>query len=200
MFKVVRTVLAVTILLAPLTLFGERHTEINLGDPRFNASGQGDVTTIGSIADGVTALNIAHAATWREGHGIRVRRAGDDAPLHDADSGWTVPPGAPGGVAVVHDAVDRIEGSASARCSLTGAASKPVDLCEVIIGGSPTNLAFDEVRLWIKSSVATREGDLRLRTLKDDRVPTFDLDIPALTADKWTEVFVELKRRRRIGL
>jgi len=56
----------------------------------------------------------ASTATWRAGHGIRVRRAGDDLQMHSADAGWTIPPGAPDGAEVVHDAVDKIEGAASA--------------------------------------------------------------------------------------
>lgn len=208
MWKVLITAITAAFVLVPLSIFAAGPQAIYLNEPRFKASGQGDVTTTGAIAEGATTLSIADAATWRVGHGIRVRRAGDDALVHTADAGWTLPPGAPVGAAVMHDAADKKEGAASVQCSFTGTPPDtdgdgtpgPVDLCEVDLGGPPTSLAFDELRFWIKSHVATHEGDLRLRILGDDRIPTFDLDIPALAADTWTQVFVELKRKRRIGV
>jgi hypothetical protein len=189
---------------------------------RFNPRGRGDDPTTGSIADGAAALSIANATTWQVGHGIRVRRAGDDLRMHSADAGWTIPPGAPDGAEVVHDVVDKIEGAASVRCHFTGmppdsdgdGTPGPVDVCEVDLGG-PIALGFDELRFWIKSSAATNEADLRIRILRFDdpldpddcdapilygRCPTFELDIPALDANVWSEVFVELERGTGNGI
>ncbi len=208
----------------PLVLLGFVDTAeaINLGDPKFNASGRGDVTTTGSITGGEPLLSVANVATWQTGHGIRVRRAGEDLLVHHADSDWVLPPDAPGGAGVVHDMADKIEGEASVRCSYTGAppdadgdgVPDPVNLCEVDLGG-PIAMGFDELHFWIKSSVATDAAHLRIRILRIDdplnpydcaapilhgRCPTFELDIPALNTDTWSEVFVELERRTGNGI
>ena len=171
---------------------------IDLGQPRFHASGRGAVITSGAITAGAAGLVVADAATWQLGQGVRVGRAGEDSLVHAADGGWTLPPGAPEGVTVEHDAADKREGAAAVRCRVGPAASgagtpAPLDLCEVDLG-QPIGLRHDELRLWIKASVATRPGDLRLRVLRADRAPTFDLALPALTAGAWTEVYLELRR------
>jgi len=211
----------------------------NLLDPRFNASGEGDKTIVGSIEERNNHLFIASPmtrvdertvlvdgpegrTTWKVGHGIRVRLAGEDALVHNADSGWTLPPGALAGASVSHDRMDKMEGEASVRCTFTGmppdidgdGAPDPVGLCEVDLGG-PIDLGFDELGFWIKSSVATNVADLRIRILRFDdpldpndcaapivhgRCPTFELDIPALNANVWTKVFVELKRSAGNGI
>lgn len=173
----------------------------------FQASGQGDVTTPGSLADGSDLLTVANAATWKVGHGVRVQRAGADHLVHSADSGWTLAPNAPAGASVSHDTLDRKEGSASVHGSFTGTRADadndgqadPVDLFEVDLG-SPADLAADELHLWIKSAKAVAAGDLRVRfyaldeTLPGGRGATFELSLPALQADAWTEVFLELDR------
>lgn len=171
---------------------------IDLGLPRFNASGRGEVVTSGAIAAGDADLVVADAATWQAGQGIRVARAGEDSPVQSADAGWTLPPGAPEGLAVDHDAADKREGAASVRCRVTQAAGGsgipvPLDLCETDLG-RPIGLRHDELRLWVKASRATNPGGLRLRVLRADRYPTFDLALPALPADTWTELFLELRR------
>jgi len=93
-------------------------------------------------------------------------------------------------------------------------APDPVNLCEVDLGG-PINVGFDELRFWIKPSVATNAAHLRIRILRIDdplnpndcaapishgRCPTFELDIPALNANVWSEVFIELERKTGNGL
>jgi hypothetical protein len=203
----------------PLILSGFIDTAevTNLGDPRFNASGCGNVTTTGSMVKGEASLSVANAATWQTGHGIRVHRAGDDFLVHNADSDWVLPPDAPGGTGVVHDVADKIEGDASVRCSYDADgddAADPVSLCEVDLGG-PIAMGFDELRFWIKSSEATSADRLRIRILRIDdplnpydcaapilhgRCPTFELDIPPLDANTWSEVYVELKRKTGNGL
>jgi len=56
---------------------------------------------------------------------------------------------------------------------------------------------YTYIRLWIKSSVATNSGDLQL--LLDDTAqcasPLETIDIPALTADTWTQVNLPLANR-----
>lgn len=171
---------------------------IDLGLPRFHASGRGADMTRGTIVAGAASLIIDDAATWQAGQGIRVSRAGEDSLVHAADEGWSLPPGAPVGLLVDHDAADKREGVAAARCRVAAALGDnglqgPLDLCEADLG-RVIALRHDALRLWIKASVATHPGDLRLRVLRTDRHPTFDLALPALPAGAWTEVFLALKR------
>jgi hypothetical protein len=58
----------------PLILSGFVDTTevINLGDPRFSASGCGDATTTGSIAEGEASLSVVGAETWQTSHGDEV--------------------------------------------------------------------------------------------------------------------------------
>jgi len=204
----------VCVLLGLLSAVPTAAPVVSLGHPGFHASGQGEVTTTGSIAAGESLLTVANADTWAVQHGIRVRRAGDDAPVHNADAGWTLPPTAPAGASVTHDSGDAMEGAASVKCAFAGVAPGPVELCEVDLG-APANFFYDEVRLWLKSSMAISAGALRLRLLRFDdplsdkdcaapivagRCPTFDLDLPAVAADVWQELFVELKRTTGNGI
>ena len=187
---------------------------VSLGHPRYHASGRGDITTTGDIVEGQRLLTVANGASWSAGHGIRVRRAGEDVPVHNADSGWQLPPGAPAGSAVTHDPIDKVEGTASVHCQYSGMSPGPVDICEIDLGAA-TNFAFDELRLWLKPSIATVAGALRIRILRLDdplnpddciapiingRCATFSLDIPAVAANAWWEIFVELKRTGGHGL
>lgn len=144
----------------------------NLLDPQFNSSGEGDKTIVGLIEEGNNHLFIASSmtrvdertvlvdgsegrTTWKVGHGIRVRRAGEDALVHNADSGWTLPPGAPAGASVSHDSRVKKEGEASVRCSFTGTRPDtdgdgtpgPLDLCETDLGET-TSFPSDELRFW----------------------------------------------------
>jgi hypothetical protein len=190
MYKVMITIVVAVFVLAPLRASAKAPEVINLGDRRFNASGQGNVTTIGSIAQADTALNVDNPTTWRVGHGVRVRRAGGQSLVHTADAGWVVPPTIPAGAVVAHDKLDKIEGSASVRCTFSGTPPDadgdgrpgPVDICEVDVGG-PIDTAFDELRFWVKSSAAIK-GNLQLRVLGADRAATFELAVPVLGADK----------------
>lgn len=188
----------------------------NLWD--FNASGAGDQTMHGSIEKGSSALVIDPTAsdardTWQEGHGIRIQRAGEDAFVHDADTGWVLPPSAPSGAQVSHNEMDKREGEASVHCTFTGTppdadgdgTPNPVDLCEVDLGG-PTDTQYDELRFWIKSSVATSQGDLQIVIYSNDhdaegnRKPgRFQLQIPALTPGVWSEVFAKIEGRKGNG-
>jgi len=193
---------------------------LNLRD--FNASGASDQTVQGSIDEGSTALVIDPTAsdardTWQEGHGIRIQRAGPTTRVHTADTGWALPPHAPSGAAVSHDGTEKREGEASVRCTLTGPPpdvdgdgnSDPVDLCEVDLvatQGITMSFEYDELRFWIKSSVATNHGDLEIVIYSDDddadgnRKPgRFQLQIPALAPDTWTEVFAEIEARNGFG-
>src|SRR5262249_27700149 len=121
MRKVLITATTAAFVLVALSILAAGAQTINLNAPRFNASGEGDVITTGSIAETAPALlSIADATTWRVGQGIRVRRAGANAPVHTADAGWTLPPGAPVGAAVRHDPNEKQEGMASVQCSFTG--------------------------------------------------------------------------------
>lgn len=203
---------------------------VDLRDPRFNASGEGDKTLGGSIADGDNLLVISDPAgpivssevvihgpegvtTWRVGQGVRVRRAGDDQPVHTADSGWRqvggdteAPPCADApGAAVCHDEDDpspdlpEPDGDRSVRCTFLTTPPVPgatVDLCEVDLGAR-TDFRFDEIRFWVKSSMDTSAGDLQL-ILADESGPISgaELEVPALTAAKgWTEQFVPMQTR-----
>lgn len=175
---------------------------IGLGQKEFHASGRGDVVTTGSIDEGKPALTVARSATWEIGHGIRVRRAGDDSVLHDADAGWITSPGAPAGASSSHDPNEKVQGAASVSCAFSGVQPDtdgdgrpdPFDLCEVDLGSS-FDTAFDEMRVRLRSTGATAAGDLRIRFLRDDRNATFELDLPALPAATWTEALVRLERR-----
>lgn len=183
---------------------------VSLGHPRYHASGRGEITTLGSIVEGQRLLTVANSASWSAGHGIRVRRAGNDVLLHNADSGWRLPPGAAAGSAATHDPIDKVEGAASARCQYSAMSPGPIDICEIDLGEA-RDFAFDELGLWLKSSRATKAGDLRIRILKandsnchapiiNNRCATFSLDLPAVAANAWREIFVELKRTRGNGL
>jgi hypothetical protein len=187
---------------------------VSLGHARYHASGRGDVTTTGSIAAGERLLAVDDPATWHIAHGIRVRRAGEEALVHTADDSWRLPPTAAAGATVSHDAADRMEGTASVRCSFAGIPVTPVDVCEMDLG-APANFHFDELRLWLKSSVATSARALRLRILRYDdpldpddcgapvvagRCPSFELEVPPVPADTWQELFIELKRTAGHGI
>ena len=116
---------------------------------------------------------------------LQLTVLGSNAPVRTCLCTTRTPPGAPSGAGVSHDPMDKKEGAASVRCSFTGTPPDgPVDICEVDLGG-PISLRFDELRFWIKSSVATNEGDLRIRILKGDREPTFELELPALDAGNY---------------
>lgn len=189
---------------------------LNLRD--FNASGAGDQTMLGSVEEGSTELVLAPTAsdardTWQEGHGIRIQRAGPYTHVHSADIDWTLPPHAPSGAAASHDETDKMEGEASVRCTFTGTppdadgdgTPDPVDLCEVDLGG-PIDTQYDELRFWIKSSVATSHGDLEIVIYSNDydaegnrRPGKFQLQIPSLAPDTWTEVFAEIEARNGFG-
>lgn len=179
------TLLEIALLFLPLSAFGRA---FNLRD--FNASGAGDTTAIGTIAEGQITLTVDSTSTWTVGHGIRVTRAGDDAPVDDADSAWeALVPAA----TVAHDTGDYVQGAASARCTLAPATTGPVDVCGVDLG-SERSFDFDELRLWIKSSAATAAGDLQLVLASATAdVPQGRMGIPALAADTWTELFVPIE-------
>lgn len=183
----------------------------NLRD--FNASGASEQTMQGSIEKGSTELLVDPTAsdargTWQAGHGIRIQRAGADAHVHDADAGWAVPPHAPDGAAVSHNETNKREGDASVHCTFTGTppdvdgdgTPDAVDLCEIDLGG-PTDTQYDELRFWINAAVATSPGDLQILLYSDEydadgnRLSKFQLQLPALTPNKWTEVFAKIEGR-----
>ncbi len=173
---------------------------INLKDPLFNASGDGDITTVGSIEKKSKSLIIDDPETWSIGHGIRIQRAGNELPLHHADSGWTLAPNAPSGAGVSHESADMKEGLASVRCTFIGNQTtdnngelEPVDLCEIDLH-KLVSLESDELRFWVKSTSPVKEGELQIRLLNLDREYTFELAVPALDIN-WTEVFLALERR-----
>jgi len=173
---------------------------INLKDPQFNASGDGDITTVGSIEKESKSLIIDDPETWSIEHGIRIHRAGKELALHHADSGWALAPNAPSGAEVSHEAADMKEGLASVRCTFTGNQTtdnngelEPVDLCEVDLL-KLVNLESDELRFWVKSTSSVKEGELQIRLLNLDREYTFELAVPTLDTN-WTEVFLALERR-----
>ena len=205
---------AVCIVIGLLSAVTTAAPVVSLGHPRYHASGRGDITTTGSIVDGETLLTVDDPASWATLQGIRVRRAGVDALVHNADTGWSLPPAPSVGTAVIHDPVDKIEGTASVKCSIAGVPPGPVDMCEIDLGG-PSNFAFDELRLWLKSSVAATAGALRIRILRYDdplnphdcgapivagRCSTFELDLPAVGANAWQELFIELQRTAGHGI
>jgi hypothetical protein len=170
----------------------------NLLTGGYGASGQGNKTTIGAIQANDTVLFVKDVTTWQPRHGIRIRRAGSTSSIHSADSGWVASHQAP--VTVVHDAARKRQGMASVECNVA-AGSPPIpaaqymDLCEVALG-SPVEVRGDEVRLWVKPSVAVPHSDLRIALLRPTRDATYELPLPALPAGKWTEVFLELKKYR----
>ena len=177
---------------------------IDLRDPQFNASGEGDVTTTGTIDKDSNTLLVESPDTWQVGHGIRIERAGNESFLHSADSGWTLAPDSPIEAEVLHDGAEMTEGSASVHCIFSGnqptsleGFPTPVDLCEVNLG-APVSLEFDELRFWIKSTSAVQQGDLQIRLLNADRKYTFELPIPAFSAG-WTEIFLGLHRKTANG-
>lgn len=189
------------LLLLPLLGQSVSKASISLKDPQFNASGDGDTTTTGAIEAGDTELNVADATTWNQGQGIRISRAGAHQPVHEAESGWrAVSPQ----VKVVYDAADKKQGNASVRCTSLDPAEGPVDLCEAGLS-QPINFTADELRFWIKSSIAAQPGNLQMVLLtRSGEVEKGELELPALRANEWTEVFVpiqgEAQRRGEAGL
>jgi hypothetical protein len=129
----------------------------SLMEPRFHASGAGFITTPGSIEAGSTDLHVESSFTWEVGHGIRVRHAGADGAVHDADAGWAPAPGS--GAEVSHP------GGTHVACH--SAVGDPAgDLCEVALdAASGTGQRFD------------RRDDLRLRVRVDAPVPANRLAI-----------------------
>ena len=91
------------------------------------------------------------------------------------------------------DTSDYKAGSASAKLEVVAGASAGDILATEAITSLDLSKA-SEVRLWIKCSVATASGDLQL--LLDDTAncasPLETLDIPALSANTWTQVTLPL--------
>jgi hypothetical protein len=90
------------------------------------------------------------------------------------------------------DDVDYKTGSASAKFEVAESCSAGDILATEVIS---ENMSGDgSLKLWIKSSVACDAGDLQI--LLDDTAqcasPLKELDIPALSADTWTEVNLDL--------
>ena len=111
--------------------------------------------------------------------------------IEDCEDAWNESVDA--NVTSTADTTDKQIGAASAKLAVAAGAAAGVILATEAIPS--TNLSAHEiVRLWIKCSLATAAGDLQL--LLDDTAncasPLEFLDIPALTANTWTQVGLRL--------
>lgn len=203
MRQAIRSGITVLLFLFLLPLLGQSagSASVSLKDPTFNASGEGDITTTGTIQVGENRLQVADQRTWKQGQGIRIRRAGAQQQIQDAESNWRALSSA---VQVSYEAGDQKQGNASVRCVSSDRTGNAIDLCEAALS-RPANFVADELRFWIKSSAATQPGDLQITLL--DRlgaVEKGELTLPSLQANTWTEVFVpiqgEVQPRTNAGL
>ena len=188
-------------------------TPSHLKWPDHNASGQGHVTTLGSISppgpsdpvDAPSELFVASTNTWKPGQGIRVRHAGAWAHVSGAEPGeaeWgNVHPEATATPDVNDEAGedDVKEGSRSIECSLpiSSSAPLPVDLCGVDLSPS-ISFEKDELLVWLKSSAAITRGQLQImlfRTVDGTlrRVSFGEMEVPAQSAGTWTRAGIRVE-------
>jgi archaellin len=108
--------------------------------------------------------------------------------LDNADDDWT----ASVNVTSAVDATDKKEGAASVGLTIAAGFTTGLAAYEDFVAADITN--HFSARLWVKSSVDTAAGDLEL--VLDDSAgcgsPLEQLDIPALTANTWTQVQMKL--------
>ena len=157
----------------------------------FKASGQGAVTTFGSITDGSSVLSVQNSATWAVDQGIRVRRAGRDNLVNDADttSGWSSHP--EGSIASAAPAPGT-PGGLSISCTAPTTTNGPVDLCSITFG-TLHNFRYDELRIWLNPSVATTDEQLQVVLFTDSgEVEHSQMEVPAMPAG-WTEVYLRIQ-------
>lgn len=154
---------------------------------------------IGAIYD--TILNFElfndYEYAYSASHVYKLNLAGTswtnvlDTVLEDCEDAWNEI--VVSGVTSTADTTDKKVGSASAKFVLTDAvAATTIIASEARAAINLTNMT--KIVLWIKSSVTTAAGDLRL--LLDNHAacvsPEEEINIPALVANTWTEVTLTL--------
>jgi hypothetical protein len=183
----------------PLSIADAELAQDRTSSERWNASGAGNKTTFGhmNVDDpsddrpiSPTTLYVDDTETWEEYQGIRVRRAGDDLPLDDADSltNW-----GPKGLA--HSPTktqDRANEMNAVECSPADGAR---DICSLTIPDAKKNFnPYDELSLWVKPSAAVNRGDLKLVLYSESgEIKNGALELPELDGGVWTEAFVRLQ-------
>jgi hypothetical protein len=110
--------------------------------------------------------------------------------LEDCEDAWDEQ--VVGNVTPTLDAADFKVGSGSAKLDIAAGASVGVLASEVIAIASLA--LYTHIALWIKSSVALDAGDLQLLLdeTADCASPLETIDIPALSADTWTQIRIAL--------
>lgn len=113
----------------------------------------------------------------------------------DCETNWT----AAANVTSALDATDFKEGSNSVKLTVGAAFTTGVVAYHDAAFGDLTDYGF--VRLWIKSSVATTAGQLQflIDNTSACASPLETIDIPALAADTWTIVILEIDDPTALG-
>lgn len=135
-------------------------------------------------------VNGIYASPVEIGTGFTVVKA-TTAVLEDCEDAWNEDTVA--NVTSAADSSDKKVGSNSQKFTMAAAFTTGIIGYESM---AATDLsARTHLRLWIKSDKATSAGDIQL--LLDNTAkcasPTETLDIPALAADTWTQVFLALE-------
>jgi len=153
---------------------------VDLTYDNFCASGDGDIVARGAAdSDGRSArrLVIGDAASWREGHGVRIEHAGPSLRLDVA----TLSP-------------DR---GVAPKCSISGhLGDEDVRLCVAGLARETSFAGFDDLIMRVRTTAPARKGDLQIVLLdaNDGVADKAVLDMPALKAGEWMWAAARLHR------
>ena len=191
----------------PLNLKAADGSGTNIVDPTIASANETDATFDFTFTAAETmdsgGISIAVPSGWSAPQGVSTTPGyttatstgmiADVLTALDTDAGWSVG----SNITISADGADYQEGSYSISASITAAAQAGEKWYFNESGakdfGSATKMIF-----WIKSSVSTNAGELQFEV--DDSAdlasPLDTVNIPALTADTWTEVTISLGATR----
>jgi hypothetical protein len=183
---------SVALILAAPSMAG---AAVDLLDPKFHASGKGDVVTTGSIGANLSEVTIVDPTTWSAGQGVRVARAGGKRLVNDAEGSASL--FFSDAAAVTYDAVNPAAGAKAVTCTYAVNGNSNEVMCHGTAltnqNPPPFSTEYDELHVFVRASTAIAQGDLWVELGNQDR-SVVQMPLPSIAQpNQWQELYLPVR-------